>query len=137
MTEGDVVERVWALTAPDYQRALRAVGANLTSRQLDMLRAHHAAPGRALTARQLAAAVGYQSYRSTNLWYGRLAGAVCRELGLALTTHLFVICEFGPPTAASDGEWLWVMRPAVGEALEDLGWVPRTTGSGAGRRRRG
>lgn len=51
---------------------------------------------------------------------------VANELGLddlGVITLVLMI----PPDNYSTREWLWVMRENVAKALEDLGWVKRTS----------
>lgn len=66
-------------TRAEFVKVLRQVSMP-RGRQLDFLREHVQSPGRALTARRLARAVGYQSYGGINLQYGLLA----RRIGDAL-----------------------------------------------------
>lgn len=55
-----------------YVAAFRAVR-GLTDSQVQMLRIHYHAPERTITAKQLARAVGFNSYAVANAQYGRLA----------------------------------------------------------------
>lgn len=86
-----------------------------------MLESHYNAPRRTVTARSLAAAVGYPNFNSVNLQYGTLARKICEILGLRLKFHAFVLVEFVNPEP--DTELLWVMRPELSRALEELRWV--------------
>lgn len=94
-----------------------------------MLCVHHAAPARVVTATRLAELVGYDTYSGVNLHYGKLATAVADELGfdLAGRARAGMLVEFVAPQTAGNEHWLWVMRFPVAQALEDLGWVERTT----------
>lgn len=109
-----------------YVTAFRAVEDRITDNQLEMLRFHHSQPARAVSARTLAAHVGWQNYGSANLQYGLLADMVARELGIALGEHVRVgvLAEFVYPHQTANDEFLWVMRERVAVALEELGWVP-------------
>jgi hypothetical protein len=108
-------------TQAQFVRALRGI-AIPTGQQLTFLRAHVNAPGRALTARRLAEAAGYQDHRGINLQYGLLA----RQLGQALGRRhvkLSLLVDFVRPKSVTNKEWLMVMHPQFAEALKQLGWT--------------
>ncbi len=107
-------------TAADrYVAAFRAVG-NMTDRHVQMLRVHYHAPARTVTAKRLAALVGYSSYAVVNAQYGRLARLVGEELDYnPEPERLGTLVRF----EKRQDEWHWLMRPEVAEALERLGWV--------------
>ena len=65
------------------------------------------------------------SISSTACWPRRSLA----ELALDLAGHVQVgvLVEFVDPGHAANEHWLWVMRPNVAQALEDLGWVPRVS----------
>jgi hypothetical protein len=69
--------------------------------------------------------VGWASHSAANLHYGRLAEKVKRGLncstGESVTIKMFV--EFVDPGERGNTEILWIMRPQLAQALEDLGWV--------------
>jgi hypothetical protein len=91
-------------------------------RQLDFLREHVKAPGRARTARRLAQTAGYQNYGGINLQYGLLA----RRIGAALgrrDANLSLLVDFVPPTSVTNTEWVMVMHPQFAEALKQAGWI--------------
>src|SRR4051794_32270 len=77
-------------------------------RQIDFLRAHYNAPGRAMTATKLAEAVGYKSYHGLNLQYGKLADGIGAILGIK-DPHLNLLVEFVEPKAITNKEWIFVM----------------------------
>lgn len=91
-------------------------------RQLDFLRAHYRARGRAMTATNLAEAVGYKDYRGINLWYGRLADTIGEVLGQK-DPRLSLLVDFVRPRAVTNTEWVLVMRPEFASALKQVGWV--------------
>ncbi|MCX5820237.1 MAG: HNH endonuclease [Deltaproteobacteria bacterium] len=66
----------------------------------------------------MAKALGYPTFASANLHYGRLGRAVGTALGWdpLPTTLVYVLAEFEKP----EREWFWIMRPAVAGALEQL-----------------
>lgn len=86
-------------------------------RQIEFLRAHYKAPGRALTATRLAEAVGYKDYRGINLCYGLLAVRIGGELGIKNPSlSLLVVFE-------KHKEWIFIMRPEFAQALKKAGWL--------------
>jgi 5-methylcytosine-specific restriction enzyme A len=119
-----------AITVPavaQYVDAFRAVEARITPKQRELLRLHHAAPARVISATKLAELVGFDGYTAVNLQYGLLASAVATELGISVDPNVMcgVLVDFVDPGHAENAHWLWVLRPNVAAALEDLGWVPR------------
>jgi hypothetical protein len=116
-------------TVAEYVTAFRAIEPEIAEKQREMLRVHHAAPARTMSATRLAEAVGFENYNGVNLQYGLLADKVARQLALDLANHVHVgvLVEFVDPGHAANEHWLWVMRPNVAQALEDLGWAPRVS----------
>lgn len=105
-----------------YASALRKLG-NATDTQIQMLRLHYNAPERRLTATQMAHAVGYSHYSVANSQYGRLGRLVGVQLEYnPIKERLGTLVTF----EKRQGEWHWIMRPEVAEALERLGWVEGT-----------
>lgn len=86
---------------------------------LKILRAHYFAPDRTVTATQLARAVNYSNYNSSNLHYGKLGRRVGEQLGWQPEQKSGVLVTF----EHREGEWHWTMLPQVAQALEQLGWV--------------
>lgn len=111
----DAIEQIESLTPADYVDALKRV--KPTESQLEMLRVHLAAPGRTITARHLARALGFESWRVVNLHYGKFAGKLCKELNVSPTTNLAVLVEF---LKAPGSECELCFRPSVIEALNEL-----------------
>ncbi|HQU44294.1 MAG: HNH endonuclease [Planctomycetia bacterium 21-64-5] len=94
--------------------------ANVTDNQIQMLRLHYHAPARTTTASQMARAIGYGHYSVANAQYGRLGRVVGNALGYnPKQVQLATLVTF----EKRHGEWHWLMRPQVAEALEFLGWV--------------
>jgi len=106
-----------------YKTALSLLEGEMPPRHRQMLEVHYRAPGRRLTARRLAEKVGYASFGAVNLQYGILARKICDILGLRLKYHVLVLAEFVTPKSGLDRELLWVMRPELARALEELRWV--------------
>lgn len=113
----------------DYIAAFRAIESQINIKQKEILTAHHAAPARVISATRLAKDVGFSDYNPVNLQYGRLAGAIARELNIDLGgfVQLGILVDFVHPDFAANQHYLWVLRPNVAQALEDLGWVPRNS----------
>lgn len=90
-----------------------------------MLKALYEAPGRTLTATQIAAAAGYTSYATANNQFGLLSRMVAEDLeyhpakrndGTTMwTTALATGAD--PGTERDDGQWQWRMRDEVADAL--------------------
>lgn len=108
-----------------FFRALSAVEDDLTETDLAILRAQRRAPGKAMTARSCAAAIGSDSYRTGNLRYG----AVAKRIGQAIPGYVPHVRSNGTPQwwavlstmTEKDprGEWEWKMRPSLVAALDD------------------
>lgn len=62
----------------------------------------------------------YDNWGSANLHYGLLGQMLCDELSLNLhlATHAIATEK---ENGTGKGEWLWIIRPAVAEAVEYLG----------------
>lgn len=109
-------------TTAQYVAAFRAVR-GLTDSQVQMLRIHYHVLERTITAKQLALAVGFNSYSVANAQYGRLARLVGEQLLYnPEPERLGTLVRF----EKRRDEWHWLMRPEVAQALETLGWVEGT-----------
>jgi hypothetical protein len=106
--------------------ALLAIWKHLAPSQIAMLNAHYRAPGRALTATQLASAAKFKSYSGVNLHYGRVGWMLFGELPRLLPVdsktgkpiYTFVLAEGPPQPRPKPEQWVWTMRPEVARALE-------------------
>ena len=103
-----------------YEHALRSMQSELlrSKNALAMLEAHHNAPFRTLTAREMAERVGYNSHGAANLQYGKLGAALGHALGLSLTFKVNSIADFILPGEAGNKELQWVMWPQLAKALD-------------------
>jgi 5-methylcytosine-specific restriction protein A len=110
--------------ADDYAAAFRRVA--VAPHQMRMLQAQYHAPDRTLTATQMSKALGYPTYSAANLHYGKLGRLVGEQIGWQPLPEqtVFVLVTFEKPGR----EWHWIMRPAVAQALEQLGWVEEEHG---------
>jgi len=107
-----------------FRKAIEGLGNTVNAKHREMLRMHYHSPSRKLTARQMAAGVGYAGFGAANLHYGRLGRLVGKKLGLPdEDCHIGVLVEFIRPNAEGNSEWIWVMRPELAKALESLGWT--------------
>lgn len=118
------VNEIEVPSADRYVEAFRKIG-NRSESRMRMLQFHYGAPERTVTAVRLAEWMGYGHYSAANLHYGRLGG----ELGDLLDFYphgerLGSLVEFDH----RHGEWHWIMRPQVAEALRRLGWVEKSPG---------
>lgn len=106
------------------------------SKEQLLLEKHYEAPAHTISSRQLAERVGYPSYSAANLRYGLFASRVAAALGYrpgpfvtikSDNPHWWRTLAYGSNAAAfnDNGEYEWVMRPELCEALEILGWVRR------------
>lgn|GEM_PF-816280 len=103
----------------DYVKALRDI--KLQPHQTRMLEAHYYAPKHIITASQMATAMGYKNHSAANLHYGHIGKMIGQQLKPAFLPEqtVFVCATFEKPGK----EWLWVMRPQLAQALENLGLI--------------
>lgn len=127
-------------TVADYYRALRAVyQRNPSSKRWQILLEHYNAPNHTTTWEKLADKVGMDGYRAINLHYGSLAREVADELGIgpediasAMGTDyadawIFTLVDWAEDGKDSDdGTTLFVLRPQVVKALEQMGVARKT-----------
>ena len=120
-------EQLVVPSVANYVSAFRAIEARVTDKQRELLRVHHDAPARVISATRLAEAVGFQNYNAVNLQYGLLAQEILRELNIDVGgfVALGILVDFVDPGFAANDHFLWVLRPNVVQALEDLGWARR------------
>jgi 5-methylcytosine-specific restriction protein A len=108
--------------APDYMRALRSL-MPLPPSYIGMLQFHYSQPARTATAAVVAKAVGFKSYRAASLHYGKLAGLVGERLGWHPgkegKVNLNVLAKF----SHKRGQWHWIMRKELAQAIKGLGWA--------------
>jgi hypothetical protein len=61
--------------------------ADLTEKEIRLLRIHHTMPESTATAEELANAMGWDSFRATSINYGRLAKKILNQLGREVTDN--------------------------------------------------
>jgi hypothetical protein len=105
-------EFIFALTKLEYPRGKQSL----------FLQAHYKAPGKALTAKKLAKAANYRSWRAINLQYGLLAKKIVEQIGIK-NGNLSYLVEFAGPKNITNAEWILFMNPEFAKALLKVGWV--------------
>lgn len=112
------ISDIFIPSAQRYAVAFKSVSLTKVHRQI--LAFHYHAPDRTVTATQVATAIGESNYARANWHYGKLARLMGEELDYAPEPQrLGTLVLFD----MRDGEWHWLMRSQVAEALELLGWV--------------
>ena len=110
----------------EYKAAFEMIQDEMTQKQHEMLTEHYKSSCHITTATDLAAAVEYSGAGGTKLQYGRLGSMVSNALGLG-PLGVITLALMVPPNGFAVREWLWVMRANVAQALEELGWVTKTS----------
>ncbi|ONN72452.1 HNH endonuclease [Pseudomonas oryzihabitans] len=120
------------LTARDLVIALDTISRKNTVQVvngLTMLKAHYRAPNRLISARGLAAAIEKKAYGVGNVGYGKFCHEVADIMGFEPDVEVdgdirwtYTLCN-AHPTKDRYGEFLWVLKPEVCLAIEELGWV--------------
>lgn len=111
---------------PEFQQYVAAFQAidNLKDNHLQILQIHYQAHEKTITAKQLAQAMGYSHHTTANMMYGRLARLVGEKLGYNPEPEkLGTLVTF----EKRKGEWHWILRSEVSQALEALGWIESNT----------
>ncbi len=110
----------------EYVSAFRQIEHKLTKKHKAMLELHYKSYCHVTTATDMAIAMKYKDFRGANGQYGGLGSMVSETMGLGrlgvITLTLMV-----PANTVGNPEWLWVMRDNVVKALEQLGWVEKTS----------
>lgn len=111
----------------DYRRALLALESQgqITETRRKLLRLHYRFYHHQATMTQIAEAMGWKSFSSANVHYGRLGQLVGEHLGFEFKpggAYSSALCTFVEPQEPGD-HWLTIMRPQVADALRDLGWT--------------
>jgi predicted HNH restriction endonuclease len=114
-------------TVEKYEQVLSASKSEISAKQLEMLRAQYASPGRTATATDLADDIGYQHFLPVNSLYGRLGHLLSDKLGRSPETeneqydHWWAVISTG--ALKENGFFEWTMHQQFAEALENLAWV--------------
>jgi hypothetical protein len=111
-----------------YETALRALGPQITEKDIALLDAFRSRPGAKATATELAEMLGYVNYRPANRAVGRLG----KKIGEAIPgfrparrdsdgTPMWWSVIAGGETRASDGHFVWILHPDLLAALDSVG----------------
>jgi len=109
----------------DYRRAFLALESQtqMTETRRKLLRVHYQFYHHQATMSQIAEAMGWKSFSSANVHYGRLAQLVGEEMGFEVDgAFSSALATFVAPEEPGD-HWLTIMRPQVAQALKQLGWT--------------
>ena len=126
MTKASITPPEFVPSVSEYVAAFKQIELKLTENQRKMLINHYVSPGHVTTSRNLAHSVGFKDYNAANAQYGRLATMLSDTFGFAWR-GVSILVLFVPPGAATNTEWLLVIRENVAQALEELGWVKKTS----------
>ncbi|KAF0106267.1 MAG: hypothetical protein FD146_2694 [Anaerolineaceae bacterium] len=120
MDDDLAISRIDQLTADDYQAGFTLLREQMATSDLLMLKAHFESPDYKISATQLAARAGFSNFETANLRYGLLASKFLDFFQIHLEEYVkinvLVLLE------NINGEWHWVLRPQVVNALSKLMW---------------
>jgi hypothetical protein len=109
------------VTTEQFTVALNSLG-KPRGRQIDFLKAHACAEGRATTFSILAGHVNYRSYRAINLHYGKLARRIGDAMGHP-NARITLLMAAAKPSSITNKNWVLVMHPEFAEALVKAAWI--------------
>jgi len=102
-----------------YVVAFKAIE-NFTDKYIQILQFHYDAPEKTITAKQLSQSMGYSHHSVANRIYGGLANLIGKQLDYNPEPEkLGTLVTF----EKRQGEWHWILRPQVVQALEILEWI--------------
>jgi hypothetical protein len=110
----------------EYVAAFREIENKITKKQKQMLVEHYNSNCHVITATDMAIKVDFNSHGGANMQYGILGSMVSEVLGLGRLGVITLTLMIAPDNYSTK-EWLWVMRENVAKALEQLGWVTKTS----------
>lgn len=116
------LERLSKLTAADYLLALEALGEKISPSQRAMLVGHASVPSQTLSMADIAAFGGYASYEAANTQYGKVGSLFASHFGLHFLENATQAIADAAPKSDS-GHWRWKLRPALVQAMVDIGLV--------------
>lgn len=126
MSKASITPPEFVPSVSDYVAAFKKIKSKITKNQRKMLINHYASHCHVTTSGNLAQSVGFENYRAANLQYGRLAVMLSDAMGF-VWRGVSILVLFVPPNTATNTEWLLVMRENVAQALEELGWVEKSS----------
>ena len=113
-----------SITATQYAAALQRIHVGISLREWAFLHAHYRSPDHTATALDLALAVGFRNFRTTNYLYGRLAGKLEAAFKTTLPrSHWGIGVMVIAKGKSVIGHIRLEMRPQLVGALETLGWT--------------
>jgi hypothetical protein len=116
-------------TVEQVKAALLAVRDKITPAQLLMLKGHYGC--RIASMGKIAAFGGYgENFKTANIQYGGLCGRLAEHLGFTPEgkwSKTFTIATVLHDQPDETGNAKWRMDDVVATALEELGWVTRST----------
>lgn len=111
------------ISVRQFRNVLEKLRPVLSDHALSMLETHFSARKYALTATEMAHALGYHSHSPANAHYGRLAAKLSEELGRSnFADGIFLMVTFTKPLIGGKRHWVWTMRPQLVQALQQLAW---------------
>jgi hypothetical protein len=113
-------------TVAEYVAAFKKIEGIIHEKQREMLIKHHGCAGHVTTSLELSGLVGYAD-QAANIHYGQLGQMLGAALGLDEYHAIAWLVLFVPPAKHRNTQLLWIMRENVALALEELGWVPKTS----------
>jgi hypothetical protein len=112
--------RIESLTVNEYKAAFTVTREQMAESDLFMLKAHYESPNYDITATQLASKVGFPSFTTANLRYGLLAGRLLQFFQIQFESYVNINALTYLDNL--NGEWHWILRPQVIQALHELKW---------------
>ena len=120
-------------TAEQFKTALLSVRdrVGISPKDLAMLRSQCRAPAHIITTQQLAQELGYSHYIAASGQYGTLAHHIADALHIVLPRtpsgepHWWRTLSVGNDGApqTDDGNYEWIMRPELVQALQEMRWA--------------
>lgn len=112
-----------ALTAEEYAQALTVHADAISAAQRAMLIGHARAARQRLSMERIALHGGYDNYAAANSQYGRLGRLIATHFNAGGLENQTLALAVGSVDRDDQGHFVWIMRPALAEALRMLGWV--------------
>ncbi|MEY2840745.1 MAG: hypothetical protein RJB60_3044 [Pseudomonadota bacterium] len=120
-SEAFAMDEIEQLSVDDYLQAYEAARHRMTVPQHRMLIGHANAAGHTLSMQAIAELGGYDSFSAANSQYGTLAAYMLEAAGIQGLSQKMEVLAHKAPERSPQGHWQWAMRPALVEALRQLG----------------
>jgi hypothetical protein len=119
---GAGLERLALLTAADYVAAIEELEDRWSDAQRKMLVGHASSEIHTLSMDDIARLADYESFEAANVQYGRLGRLFADHFGIeGLENSTQALAQAAPRDSA--GRWRWRVRPALVDALLQLGLI--------------